>query len=121
MNRFLAKWIVLSLALAATAWALPGVEVTSLPALLLAAVALGFLNTVLKPILVILTLPITLVTLGIFYFVLNAILFSLASVLVSGFAVHGFGSAFAGALLMSLFSTILSKMFPLQENKSRSD
>jgi putative membrane protein len=102
--RIITHWLVLAAALAATAWILPGVEVTSVSALLIAALVLGFLNAILKPILVVLTLPITLVTLGIFYFVLNALLFALASRLVSGFVVHGFGAAFLGALLMSVLS-----------------
>jgi putative membrane protein len=104
MRSFITHWFVLTLALAATAWILPGVEVESVSALFVAAALLGFLNAVLKPILVVLTLPITVVTLGIFYFVLNALLFGLASKLVDGFVVHGFGAAFLGALLMSVLS-----------------
>ncbi|MBZ0266616.1 phage holin family protein [bacterium] len=110
MSTFLTKWAVLSLALAATAWLLPGVHVHSVGALLGAAIALGFLNAVLKPLLVLLTLPLTIVTLGIFYFVLNAILFALGSVLVPGFTVDGFGWAFLGALLMGALSTVLSSL-----------
>lgn len=110
MPPFLIRWIVLSIALAVTAWLLPGVEVSSLPTLALAAIALGFLNAILKPVLVLLTLPLTIVTLGLFYFVLNAILFALGSVLVPGFTVHGFGAAFLGALLMGVISTILSAL-----------
>lgn len=104
MAKFITHWIVLALALAATAWILPGVEVTSASALLIAALVLGFLNAILKPILVILTLPITLLTMGIFYLVLNGLLFALAGRLVSGFVVRGFGAAFVGALLMSVLS-----------------
>jgi putative membrane protein len=121
---FLMKWLVSSVALAVTAYLLPGVHVGSLAALLVAAIALGFLNAVLKPILVLLTLPLTIVTLGIFYFVLNAILFALASVLVPGFTVDGFGSAFLGALLMGLVSSLLSSAVktesrPLRDGESR--
>lgn len=110
MSPFLMKWVVLSAALAATARLLPGVHVDGLGALLVAAVALGFLNAVLRPVLVLLTLPLTIVTLGIFYFVLNAILFALGSVLVPGFTVDGFGWAFLGALLMGALSTVLSSL-----------
>lgn len=110
MSPFLTKWVVLSAALAATAWLLPGVHVDGLGALLVAAVALGFLNAVLRPVLVLLTLPLTIVTLGIFYFVLNAVLFALGSVLVPGFTVDGFGWAFLGALLMGALSTVLSSL-----------
>jgi putative membrane protein len=107
MKRFVAHWLLVALALAITAWILPGVTIGSPFALLIAALVLGFLNAVVKPVLVILTLPLTIVTLGIFYFVLNAIVFALGSVLVPGFDVAGFGWAFLGALLMSLVSTLL--------------
>ena len=111
MRGILIHWFVLAAALAATAWVLPGVSVTSVTALLVAALVLGFLNAILKPILVVLTLPITVLTIGIFYFVLNALLFGLASKLVRGFVVDGFGSAFLGALLMSVLSWGLGSMF----------
>jgi putative membrane protein len=107
MKRFLVHWLLVAIALGITAWILPGVTVGSTPALLVAALVLGFLNAVVKPVLVILTLPLTIVTLGIFYFVVNAIVFALASTLVPGFDVDGFGWAFLGALLMSLVSTLL--------------
>jgi putative membrane protein len=112
MTGFLMRWLILSIALGLTARLLPGVRVDSLPSLAVAGLALGFLNAVLKPILVLLTLPITLVTLGVFYFVLNAVLFALGSVLVPGFTVDGFAWAFLGALLMGLISTLLSSLVP---------
>ena len=79
MNRFLTHWLVTALALGAAAWILPGVMVTSLPALLVAALALGLINAVVKPVLVVLTLPITIVTLGLFYLVVNGTAFALAA------------------------------------------
>ena len=111
MQGFLAHWIASTLALAATAWLLPGVAVSSLPALLVAALILGFLNAVVKPVLVLLTLPLTILTLGIFYLVLNGVVFALASVLVPGFQVSGFGSAFLGALVMGACSMLLAAVF----------
>jgi putative membrane protein len=107
MPRFLVNWLLVSLALAVTAWILPGVHIDTVASLLVAAIVLGFLNAVLKPLLVLLTLPITIVTLGIFYFILNALLFALGATLVPGFEVDGFGWAFLGALLMSILSTFL--------------
>jgi putative membrane protein len=101
------NWLLVSLALAVTAWILPGVHIDTVASLLVAAIVLGFLNAVLKPLLVLLTLPITIVTLGIFYFILNALLFALGATLVPGFEVDGFGWAFLGALLMSILSTFL--------------
>jgi putative membrane protein len=101
-------WLVLTVALAATAWLLPGVAFTSHAALLFSGLVLGFLNAVIKPVLVLLTLPLTVVTLGFFYFILNGILFALAATLVPGFQVAGFGSAFVGAMLTSLVSLLLA-------------
>jgi putative membrane protein len=107
MRRFLVNWLLVSLALAVTAWILPGVHIDTVGSLLVAAIVLGFLNAVLRPVLLLLTLPITLLTLGLFYFILNAILFALGATLVPGFEVDGFGWAFLGALLMSALSTLL--------------
>jgi putative membrane protein len=117
MRGIFIHWLVLAAALAATAWVLPGVAVASVTTLLVAALVIGFLNAILKPILVILTLPITVVTLGIFYFVLNALLFGLASKLVHGFVVDGFGSAFLGALLMSVLSWGLGSVFKTRRER----
>lgn len=80
MQTFLTHWLLMSIALGVTAWILPGVSVDSATALLVAALVLGFLNAVLKPVLVLLTLPITILSLGIFYLVLNAALFALGAV-----------------------------------------
>lgn len=107
MQRFLVHWFSLAVALGVTAWILPGVRLDSAASLLVAALVLGFLNAVLKPVLVVLTLPITILSLGIFYFVLNAILFGMGALLVPGFRVDGFGWAFLGALVMSMLSTFL--------------
>ncbi len=107
MGTFLTHWLTSSIALGVTAWILPGVRVDSFAALIVAALVLGFINAVLKPILVILTLPITIMTLGIFYLILNAVLFALASALVPGFRVDGFGWALLGAIVMGLISMFL--------------
>jgi putative membrane protein len=107
MKTFLVHWLLVAVALGVTGWILPGVRIGSLTALLVAALVLGFLNAVLKPLLVLLTLPLTILTMGIFYFVLNAIVFALGSTLVPGFDVDGFGWAFLGALVMSFVSTML--------------
>ena len=100
MNRFFAHWLTTALALGATAWILPGVEVASLTALMVAALVLGFVNAVIKPVLLLLTLPITLVTLGLFYLVVNGLAFGLAAWLVPGFGVRSFGWAILGAFMV---------------------
>ena len=110
MRNFFLHWLILTGALAVAAWLLPGVVVASPGALLVAALVLGFLNAVLKPVLVLLTLPLTVLTLGLFYLVLNAVLFALASVLVPGFSVASFGSAFFGAIVMTIVSWLLGSL-----------
>ena len=82
----------------------PGIEVKGLGNALLAALVLGVINALVKPIFVILTLPITILTLGLFLLVINALLLRLAAALVPGFTVRSFGAAFLGALLLSIFS-----------------
>jgi putative membrane protein len=87
-------------------WALDGVVVSSLPALLLAALALGLVNGLVRPLLVLLTLPLTVVTLGLFYLVVNGVAFALAAALVPGFSVTSLGSAILAALVVALVSWI---------------
>ena len=90
---FLIHCIVLAVALAVTANIVSGVTIDSWPSLVIAAVVLGVVNALVKPILTILTLPVTLLTLGLFYLVVNALCFSLAAWLSPGFHVASFGSA----------------------------
>ncbi len=87
MRPFLAQWLTTALALSTAAWILPGVTISSVPALAIGATVLGIVNAVVKPVLVVLTLPLTFLTLGIFYFVVNGIAFSLAARIVPGFTV----------------------------------
>ena len=107
MKRFLIQWLVVALALWVTAYILPGVNVDSYQALAIAAIVLGLVNALIRPILTILTLPITIVTLGLFYLVVNGLTFLLASKLVSGFHVAGFWWAVLGALLVSIISSFV--------------
>lgn len=104
MSRFLAHWLTVAIALGAASWLLEGVVVESIPALLIAALVLGFINAIIRPVLVILTLPITVLTLGLFYLVVNGLAFSLAAWIVPGFEVRSLGSAILGALVVGLVS-----------------
>ncbi len=104
MGRFLMHWFVTAVALGVAAWILPGVTVRSVPALLVAALVLGFVNAVVRPVLVLLTLPITVLTLGLFYLVVNGLAFALAAAVVPGFEVRSFGWAVLGALAVSAVS-----------------
>ena len=108
--RFLARVILNALAIGAAAWLVPGVQLSGpLPAVI-AGVLLGFVNALVKPILILLTLPFTLVTLGFFLFVVNAICFGLTAALVPGFDLSGFSAAFFGALVVTLVSWVVNSL-----------
>jgi len=106
--RFLARLVLNGLAIIIAAWLLPGLHITSPLSALLAGVLLGFVNAIVRPFLFFLTLPLTLLTLGLFIFVLNAICLALTALLVPGFSIDGFFSAVFGALLVSVVSWILN-------------
>ena len=95
------KWLCSAAALLAVAYLYPGVTVSSFTSALVAAAVLGALNTVVRPLLVLLTLPVTLVTVGLFLFVINALMFWAAAGLVSGLNVSGFSAALIGSLIYS--------------------
>ncbi|MEK7579507.1 MAG: phage holin family protein [Patescibacteria group bacterium] len=100
--RLILKLIITALAILLVAYLVPGVTVASFWTALFVALILGLLNLTLKPILIILTLPINLITLGLFTFVINALLFWLVGTFIEGFAVEGFVPAFVGALIVSI-------------------
>lgn len=102
--KILLHWLLSALALLAVAYLIPGIEVASFYTALIAALVIGLVNAILRPILLVLTIPINVLTLGLFTLVLNAFLFWLASTIVKGFTVTGFGAAFLGALLFWLIS-----------------
>jgi putative membrane protein len=101
-------WILNAVALLVVAYILPGITVASFGSALIAALVLGLLNAVVKPVLVLLTLPLTVVTLGLFLFVLNALVFWLAGSILRGFQVDGFWWAVIGAIVYSIVSTALT-------------
>lgn len=106
----LINWIVSALAILVAAYLLPGVHVTSFAAALVAVVVLGIINAVIKPILLILTLPINILTLGLFTFVINALVIILAANLVSGFTVDSFWWALAFSIILSIISFFLNSL-----------
>ncbi len=99
--------MLLAAALLLVAWLYPGVAVTTFGAAMLAAFVLGLLNTLLRPVLVLLTLPVTLLTLGLFLFVINAAMFWLAARWLDGFAVSGFGAALIGSLIYTVCGIVI--------------
>lgn len=114
--KLLAKWLLSAAALLAVAYLYSGVQITGFSAALIAALVIGLLNSVLRPILVILTLPVTVVTLGLFLFVINALMFWAAASLLSGFSVSGFAAALIGSLIYSVLAMVidsaLQRLFP---------
>jgi putative membrane protein len=105
--RFLVRLVVNTAAVFLAANLVPGIAVSGFPVALLAGLILGFVNAIIKPILFVLTLPFTIVTLGLFIFVVNAICLALVAWLVPGFTISGFWAAFFGAIVISLISWLL--------------
>ncbi len=104
----LLKWLALALAIMFTGWIIPGITISNFTTALIAAVVIALINLGIKPVLVFLTLPINILTLGIFILVINALLFMFMAYLVPGVEVNGFWSAFLGALVLSILSVGIS-------------
>jgi putative membrane protein len=105
--KLIIKWLLSAAALLAVAHFYDGVTVTSFTSALIAAFVIGLLNTIVRPIFVLLTLPITLITLGLFLFVINALMFYMASGLLDGFQVRNFTAALIGSLLYSVAGMVI--------------
>jgi len=108
--RLLLTWLINAAALFAVPYLMDSVRVDSFAAAMFAALILGLVNTLIKPILILLTLPVTVLTLGLFIFVINGLLFWAVANFVKGFSVAGFWSAIGGALLYSIISWALSTL-----------
>src|SRR5476649_2039292 len=116
--RFLARLVLNGIAIIVAAWMLPGLHVSGPFAALAAGAILGFVNALVRPVLFLLTLPLTLITLGLFIFVLNALCLGLTAALVPGFSIDGFWWALLGALLVSVVSWILNGIFVGKSERS---
>ncbi|MCX5751800.1 MAG: phage holin family protein [Candidatus Saganbacteria bacterium] len=108
MFNFLLMWFVNVVALITVVYILPGLQFDSWTAAIVAGLILGLINTFFKPIILILTLPINIFTLGLFTLIINAGLFFLTALIVKGFVVAGFWPAFWGALLFSIISALIN-------------
>lgn len=106
----LLKWLALSLAIMFVGWVVPGITISSFVTALVASVVIALVNLVIKPVLVFLTLPINILTLGLFILIINALLFMFVAYLIPGVEVDGFWSAFLGALLLSILSFGISSL-----------
>lgn len=116
--KLIVKWLLSATALLAVASLYSGVEVQSFGAALVAALIIGLFNVFLRPVLIVLTLPVTLVTIGLFLFIINAVLFWAAASVLDGFQVQGFAAALLGSLIYSAFGLVidsaLERLFPYQ-------
>ena len=101
-------WLINAVSLLAVAYLMPSIVVSSFWAALVAALVLGLVNAVIRPLLILFTLPVTLLTLGLFIFVINGLLFWFVGSFLQGFAVAGFWSGFWGAMVYSVISWLLS-------------
>ena len=110
--KLLLVWLINALALMAVAYLLPGIAVASFLTALVAALVLGLVNAVIRPVLILLTLPVTLLTLGLFIFVINGLMFWLVGSFISGFTVAGFWPGVFGAIAYSIVSWALSALLP---------
>ena len=116
--KLIVNWALSAIALLALTYLYSGVQVTSFGGALAAALVIGLFNTFLRPVLVVLTLPVSVVTLGLFLFVINALMFWAASGVLDGFKVNGFAAALIGSVIYSLFGLLitlaLERLFPKQ-------
>ena len=108
MKGIFLRWLILTAAIMLTSYLLEGIQVDGFVSALAAAAILGILNAVFRPVLIFLTLPINILTLGLFTFVINGLLLMMASCSLSGFNVNGFWAAFFGSIIISIVSWLLS-------------
>ena len=107
----LLKWLLMTLSVGITAYLIPGIALSGFLSALLVALFLGIINTLVRPFLILITLPITILTLGLFTFVINALLVLFASKVVHGFEVKGFWWAMLFSIVLSIIQYILNKIF----------
>jgi len=117
MRHFVFRWMITSIAVMITPAFISGVRYDSLGALLAAALLLGLMNAFVRPVLLILSAPLILVTLGFFILIINGLMFYCVPTMIIGFHVDGFGSAFWGAILIGIISWILSAFFRGSDGK----
>lgn len=110
MIGLLIRWVLFAVALLFTAWVIPGISFSGYPAAFWAAFVMGLVNIFIRPIILLFTLPLNILTLGLFTFVINALMFLLVAKLVAGFVVTGFLAALLGSILISIFSLFINDM-----------
>jgi putative membrane protein len=111
MLHFILTWVATAISLIITSYIVPGFRIDSFAAALIGAAILGFVNAIVRPLLILFTLPLTILTLGLFLFVINAIAFWIVAALTPGFHLAGFLSALLGAIVLTIVSTIVYWFF----------
>ena len=111
MGQFLKRLLISALGMGVAASIIPGIHISTFATLLIAAFLLGIANAVVRPVLVLITLPITLLTLGLFLLIINALLFLLVAALLPGMRIDGFWPAFFGSLVMSVIGMVANSIF----------
>lgn len=117
--QFVFKLIVSALAVIVTSYLLPGISIDSPLTAIIVAAVLAFLNAVLKPILILLTIPVTVLTLGLFFFVINALIILLADYMVDGFDVRSFWWALLFSLILSILTSIFNSIAQTNNNNRK--
>ncbi|MGL5032564.1 MAG: phage holin family protein [Microcystaceae cyanobacterium] len=115
MPRFFITWLITAISLLVTAYLVPGIRLDGVTAAAIAAIVLGLVNALVRPLLLLLTLPLTVLTLGLFLFVVNAISFSLVAYFTPGFTIQSFWDALIGSVVLSLISGVLNQLFGTQD------
>lgn len=108
MRGLIIRWVLNALALLATAWLMPGIGLDGFGAALITALVLGIVNAIIRPVILFFTLPLTIVTLGLFTLVINAVMLMITASAVDGFSVSGFWAAFFGSIIITIISGVLS-------------
>lgn len=114
--KFIITWLISSISLIIVAYFIPGISFTSFYIVLFTAIVLGIINAIIRPLIIILTIPINVITLGIFTFFINALMFWLAHLIISGFQITNFMAAFWGAIVYWIINLLLNIIFT-KENK----
>ena len=111
MPKFIITWILTAISMLVASYLIPGIEISTIQAAIIGAIFFGLINAIIKPLLLIFTLPLTILTLGLFLFVINAICFSLVGYFTPGFQVNGFFDALFGSIIVSFVSSFLNNIF----------
>ncbi len=110
MAKLIFKWVAFALVIMFVSWVIPGISVENFFTAMIATVVIVLINAIIKPVLMLLALPINIATLGIFSLVINAFLLMFAAYLVQGIEINGFISAFLGAIIISVFSAVITRL-----------